>query len=73
MNIFVDFILRYLSLVLASITSTIFVAIIGWILVKHMVNKAMQSKEVQELRECFDALKKEIERLKITIEKNHAT
>ena len=39
MNIFVDFILRYLSLVLASITSTIFVAIIGWILVKHMVNK----------------------------------
>ena len=71
MDILTDFILRYLSLVLASLTSSILIAVLGWITVKHMVSKAMQSKEVKELRECFDALKKEIERLKITIEKNH--
>lgn len=60
----IDFFFQYLALVLASITSTVIITMLGWLAIKRMVNKAMQSREVQDFKKGFESLKKELEELK---------
>lgn len=65
----IDFLLQYLALVLASITASVILAFLGYFTIKHMIDKAMQSKEVQEFRKTIDSVKVQIEKLKKRIEK----
>jgi len=60
----IDFFLQYLLLTLASVTSAIILAILGFFTIKRMISKAMGSKEVQDLKDALDNLRKELEKLK---------
>lgn len=60
----IDFLLQYLALVLASITASVILAFLGFFTIKHMIDKAMQSKEVRAFRKTIDAVKVQIEKLK---------
>lgn len=60
----IDFLLQYLALVLASLTVFGISLCLGYYTMKHLINKAMQSKEVQEFKKTIDAVKVEIEKLK---------
>jgi len=64
-----DFLLNLLLLVLGSLISAMLLAVLGFFTIKRLVGKAMDSKEVRDLKEALDTVAKELGRLKEQFDK----
>ena len=64
-----DFFLTVLAMVLASVISAVILALLGFVTVKHLINKGMESEAVQRFQKAFDDVVKALEELYAKIEK----
>lgn len=59
----IDFLLQYLALVLASLTVFGLSILIGYYTIRHLINKAMQSEPIKDVKKTLDELQKQGEKL----------
>lgn len=65
----IDFLLNLLVFILGTTISLLISAFLGFLFLKRLIGKAMESKEIKEFKAGLDAVTRELERLKDRFDK----